>query len=539
MSGKIEDYGCSNGTSIIVRDMFYNTPARMKFLKKDVAEANNCALVVDKLALSHPEISFKFIREGKEVLYTPGDKKISSAIYSVYGKDFFDGMIPVDYELNCVKITGFIGKPTCSKSSRSMQNFFVNKRFVKSKVGSAALEEGFKNSVMVGKFPYCVLYVDVPPEMVDVNVHPAKTEIKFANEKSVFEAVYYAVKSALMFVNNSSGFGGASASMRMSDSFSLFDIKPTSTKQNNLKTNEQSNISKSAVKNFSVDKNEKIENIVQPNFRGIQKKEVITRKPCISLDDEKVVSKELNFNKIESVGEVYPEEFEKSKEFYVSSQSKKDSVNSSESVLNESQDTENSFSLLKNSLGNDIKIIGEIFDCYIIAQYQKEMILIDKHAAHERIIFEKLKNNGGGKESQILLEPCIVTIEKDEYSAIVENLDIISKIGYEINDFGSGSVIVRSAPMYMDIEEIPNSVCEIANYIKDNKKCLDTKKLDWLYHNIACRCAIKGGKGSSPEEICCLVQTLLDNPNIKYCPHGRPVFVPITKKFIEKQFGRM
>lgn len=539
VSGKIEDYGCSNGTSIIVRDMFYNTPARMKFLKKDVAEANNCALVVDKLALSHPEISFKFIREGKEVLYTPGDKKISSAIYSVYGKDFFDGMIPVDYELNCVKITGFIGKPTCSKSSRSMQNFFVNKRFVKSKVGSAALEEGFKNSVMVGKFPYCVLYIDVPPEMVDVNVHPAKTEIKFANEKSVFEAVYYAVKSALMFVNNSSGFGGASASMRMSDSFSLFDIKPTSTKQNNLKTNEQSNISKSAVKNFSVDKNEKIENIVQPNFRGIQKKEVITSKPYVSSDDEKVVSKEMNFNKIESVGKVYPEKFEKSKEFYVSSQSKKDSVNSSESVSNESQDTEKSFSLLKNSLGNDIKIIGEIFDCYIIAQYQKEMILIDKHAAHERIIFEKLKNNGGGKESQILLEPCIVTMEKDEYSAIVENLDIISKIGYEINDFGSGSVIVRSAPMYMDIEEIPNSVCEIANYIKDNKKCLDTKRLDWLYHNIACRCAIKGGKGSSPEEICCLVQTLLDNPNIKYCPHGRPVFVPITKKFIEKQFGRM
>ncbi len=539
VSGKTEDYGCSDGTSITVRDMFYNTPARMKFLKKDVIEANTCASVIDKLALSHPEISFKFIREGKEVLYTPGDKKISSAIYSVYGKDFFKGMIPVDYELNHIKITGFISKPTCSKSSRSMQNFFVNKRFVKSKIGSSALEEGFKNSIMVGKFPYCVLYIDVPPETVDVNVHPAKTEIKFSNEKSVFEAVYYAVKSALMFVNNSSGFGATSETMRMNDSFSHFEVKSTPL-QNSLKTNDRNIILNNTVKDFSVSKNEKPKNVVQSNFNEIQKKkEVSVSKPCVSYGNRSMISEKLEFNKTKSIDKVYQGEFKESKEFQAPPKIKEISVNFSEPVCNKSRDIEKSLTLLKNFSENDIKIIGEVFDCYIIAQYQKEMILVDKHAAHERIIFEKLKKNDSGKESQMLLEPCVVTMEKDEYSAIVENLDIISKLGYEINDFGSGSVIVRSAPMYMNVEEIPNSVCEIANYIKDNKKCLDTKKLDWLYHNIACRCAIKGGKASSPEEICFLVKTLLDNPDIKYCPHGRPVFVSITKKFIEKQFGRV
>lgn len=537
VNGKIEDYGCSDGTSIIVRDMFYNIPARMKFLKRDVAEANNCASVIDKLALSHPEISFKFVREGKEVLYTSGDRKISSAIYSVYGKDFFNGMIPVDYELNHVKITGFISKPTCSKSSRSMQNFFVNKRAVKSKIGYSALEEGFKNSVMTGKFPYCVLYIDVPPETVDVNVHPAKTEIKFANEKAVFEAIYYAVKSALMFVNNSSGFGSTTGTIRMSESFSpRYEFKPIP-KLNNFKTIEANDILKSNIKNFSENKNEDTKNSVQHSFNKIEKKqEISVQRPLSSEDKKKKIVESLNINKIKPVNEVLLKKFEKPK--VISEIETKPSI-SHKTVPDELRSREESLSLFKDLTKHDIKIIGEIFDCYIIAQYQKEMILIDKHAAHERIIFEKLKKNSGDQESQMLLEPCVVTMEKDEYSAVVENLDMFLKIGYEIDDFGSGSVIVRSAPMYMSTKEIPDSVCEIANYIKDNKKCLDTKKLDWLYHNIACRCAIKGGKGSFPEEICSLVQTLLDNPEIKYCPHGRPVFVSITKKFIEKQFGRV
>lgn len=521
-SGDIEEFGCADGTSIIVRDIFYNTPARMKFLKKDVSEANACALVIDKLALSHPEISFKFIRDGKEALYTPGDKKVSSAIYSVYGKEFFDGMIPVNYELNNIKITGFISKPICSKSTRSMQSFFVNNRYVKTKICSEALEEGFKNSIMVGKFPYCVLYIDVPPEMIDVNVHPAKTEIKFSDEKSLFEAVYYAVKSALMVQNKAAEFG-------RENTFKMHDSAPV------FKTNVQIPI----VKSFKNTSNDDFDIKTEVSASQILKK-IKTEKPNIFSYNE-------NYRKENSpIVENKPEVFFKEKRIEKltgSSTNTVKSVSNSENILSDKNPLNSelpckSLSFFEDKQMKKINVIGEIFNCYIIAECEKEMILIDKHAAHERIIFEKLKNSTNPNESQVLLEPRVITLEKDEYSAIIQNLSMLSEVGYEIGDFGNGSVIVRSVPMYMNLNDISDSVLEIAEYILSNRKSLDTKKLDWLYHNIACRCAVKGGKQSSREEIVSLVETLLNNPDIKYCPHGRPIFVPLTQKFIEKQFGR-
>lgn len=521
-SGDIEEFGCADGTSIIVRDIFYNTPARMKFLKKDVSEANACALVIDKLALSHPEISFKFIRDGKEALYTPGDKKVSSSIYSVYGKEFFDGMIPVNYELNNIKITGFISKPICSKSTRSMQSFFVNNRYVKTKICSEALEEGFKNSIMVGKFPYCVLYIDVPPEMIDVNVHPAKTEIKFSDEKSLFEAVYYAVKSALMVQNKAAEFG-------RENTFKMHDSAPV------FKTNVQIPI----VKSFKNTSNDDFDIKTEVSASQILKK-IKTEKPNIFSYNE-------NYRKENSpIVENKPEVFFKEKRIEKltgSSTNTVKSVSNSENILSDKNPLNSelpckSLSFFEDKQMKKINVIGEIFNCYIIAECEKEMILIDKHAAHERIIFEKLKNSTNPNESQVLLEPRVITLEKDEYSAIIQNLSMLSEVGYEIGDFGNGSVIVRSIPMYMNLNDISDSVLEIADYILSNRKSLDTKKLDWLYHNIACRCAVKGGKQSSREEIISLVETLLNNPDIKYCPHGRPIFVPLTQKFIEKQFGR-
>lgn len=522
VSGDVEEFGCADGTSIIVRDIFYNTPARMKFLKKDVSEANACALVIDKLALSHPEISFKFIRDGKEALYTPGDKKVSSAIYSVYGKEFFNGMIPVNYELNSIKITGFISKPICSKSTRSMQSFFVNNRYVKTKICSEALEEGFKNSVMVGKFPYCVLYIDVPPEMIDVNVHPAKTEIKFSDEKSLFEAVYYAVKSALMVQNKAAEFG-------RENTFKMHDSAPA------FKTNVQMPIVKS-FKNTSND-NPGIKNEV---FASQILKKIKTEKPSVFSYNESY--RKENNPTVENKPEVFFKE-KRIEKLTDSSANTFKSVSNSENILSNKKPLNSEppckpLSFFEDKHMKKINVIGEIFNCYIIAECEKEMILIDKHAAHERIIFEKLKNSTNPNESQVLLEPRVVMLEKDEYSAIIQNLSMLSEVGYEIGDFGNGSVIVRSAPMYMNLNDISDSVLEIANYILSNRKSLDTKKLDWLYHNIACRCAVKGGKQSSREEIISLVETLLNNPDIKYCPHGRPIFVPFTQKFIEKQFGR-
>ncbi len=508
--GELRDIGCSDGTTIIIRDLFYNTPARMKFLKKDVAEANACAGVIDKLALSHPEISFKFIREGKEALFTPGDGKVSSAVYSVYGKDFFEGMIPIDYELGSIKVSGFISKPSAAKSSRSMQNFFINGRYVKNKVGSSALEEAFKNSITVGKFPYCVIYITVSPNVVDVNVHPSKTEVKFVSEKTIFEAVYYGVKNALM-KNNDKGM-----ILDSKDQNSLF--KPGFKDSAHLQ-------------NFELSEPHTIKKQNKIGFESFELSDSFFNK------NENKNEKSKNDYKIKNEIRFDADEFgEKTITEGLPINFKNQPIELEKSDKEESVKINSFFNI---ALENQINIIGEIFNCYIIMECGNELILVDKHAAHERIIFENLKENEGQSESQNLLEPVIVTLEKEEYGAILENLELISKAGYFAEDFGPGTIIVRSAPMYITLEEIPNSVTEIANYIINNKKSIDTKKLDWLYHNIACRSAIKGGKSSAYKEISALVKKLLENPNIQHCPHGRPIYVSLTKKFIEKQFGRV
>ncbi len=521
--GEAEDAGVSDGTMISVKNLFFNVPARMKFLKKDITEANLCAAVVDKLALSHPEIAFRFINGGKETMRTAGDGKISSAIYGVYGKEFFSGMIPCEYSYENVEISGYISKPAFAKATRTSQNFFVNGRYVKSKLISTALEEAFKNSIMVGKFPYCVLYLKIPFSSVDVNVHPTKTEVKFANEKKVFDAVYYAVKTALM---NDSG------KMVLSNEPSVNKnsvAKDVSSVTNNINDFPSKKPEKELSKSIFEEKN---------NFKnfifGVPQK-------TAKLNDEKngfkseikgSVSEDLgnreNSASKPRVGAENEASEEKPKPDFICNLEKSQKVLKSEIVQTEFLSKE-----------EKIKVVGEIFDCFIILERNSEMILIDKHAAHERIIFEKMKNSETHCDSQKLLSPVVVNAEKSEYSAIIENLDLFEKIGYIVEDFGAGSVIVREIPMYLDISEISDSVTEIAEYLSTHKKSLDTKKLDWLYDNISCRAAVKAGQKSSDEEIIALVKKLSENPEIQHCPHGRPVFVSLDKKFIEKQFGRI
>ena len=516
--GEAEDAGVSDGTVISVKNLFFNVPARMKFLKKDITEANLCAAVVDKLALSHPEIAFRFINGGKETMRTAGDGKISSAIYGVYGKEFFSGMIPCEYCYENIEISGYVSKPAFAKATRTSQNFFVNGRYVKSKLISTALEEAFKNSVMVGKFPYCVLYLKMPASSVDVNVHPTKTEVKFAGEKKVFDAVYYAVKTALM--NDSGKMVLASEQITSAKDVSavLHDT------QKNLKENAKKEIPKSIFE----EKN---------NFKNF-----IFGMP----EKPEKISDEKNDFKSETKGSVL-EDFE-NRENFAHEPLESDKKNEE---TEEKPDLQGGFKkendvLISETVQTEflpkeenIKIIGEIFDCFIILQRDSEMILIDKHAAHERIIFEKMKSSGNHFDSQKLLSPIVVNAEKSEYSAIIENLDLFAKIGYVIEDFGAGSVIVREIPMYLDTTEVSDSVAEIAGYLSAHKKSLDTKKLDWLYDNISCRAAVKAGQKSSTEEIVALVKKLTENPDIQHCPHGRPIFVSLDKKFIEKQFGRI
>ncbi len=502
--GDLLDTGCTNGTTIFVRDLFYNTPARMKFLKKDVAEANACAGIIDKIALSHPDISFKFIRDGKETLHTTGDKKISSAIYCVYGKNFLDGMIPVKYEYKSIKIDGFISKPEFSRSSRSMQNFFLNGRYIKTKTGSSALEEGFKNSIMVGKFPCCAIYININPEFVDVNTHPTKTEVKFSDEKLIFEAIYYGVKNAIMNYNNQSSVLNP-----------LNDISYKNKEEKKIppevfiNKNKAPEIKKTTNDNFSFKNidfgSENIPggkiNLKSPQFKeNYLFKNEIPQKHQITFPYDKKET-EIPNKKIEKANE-------------------------------------KSFTEEEKKEVSKTNIIGEIFNCYIIIESNDNVILVDKHAAHERILFEKLKSSDFSRDSQKLIEPIVVTLEKDEFSAITSNLPLLLKAGIEAENFGSGSVIIRSIPMYMKIYEVENSIIEISQYLIKNLKNINTEKLDWIYHNIACRSAIKGGDKTSKEEILALIKNLSEDPNIKQCPHGRPIFVTISKKFIEKQFGR-
>lgn len=517
--GGFSEAGCADGTTIIVRDLFYNVPARMKFLKKDVVEAGICAAVIDKLILSHPEISFKFIKDGKEILKSSGNGKISSAIYSVYGKEFYSKMIPLDYEYEGIKISGFVCKPEFSKANRGMQNFFVNNRYVKVKIASVALEEAFKNLLMVGKFPCCVIYIDVLPKLVDVNVHPAKTEVKFVNEKSVFDAIYFAVKSAII-KDNEKQFLLSSAvedgfSKKLSDSSNSFCFK----KDSDLNLSDDP-VYKPKVNNF-------VSKIFESDSTDAKNKEVKSEIPS--------VNKEETF---EVKSKIEPPHFKVQNESCENFQKKAKPEN--EFLENDIKYEQVAMNLVNdNSIEKKQKIVGEIFDCYIILESADNMIFIDKHAAHERLIFEKLKENSCVNCSQALVKPVVVNLEKEKYSIVISNLNLLSDAGIEAEDFGEGSIIIRSIPMYMEISETEDLVTEISDYIFENKKDLSNKKLDWIYHNIACRAAVKAGKSCSEDEIKNLVNNLSKNAQINHCPHGRPIYVTLDKKFIEKQFGRI
>ncbi len=524
--GEFSDAGCADGTTIIVRDLFYNVPARMKFLKKDAIEAGICASIIDKLILSHPEISFKFIKDGKEILKSSGNGKISSAIYSVYGKEFHSKMIPLNYDYEGVKVSGFVCKPEFSKTNRGMQNFFVNNRYVKVKIASVAIEEAFKNLLMVGKFPCCVVYIDVSPKLVDVNVHPAKTEVKFVNEKSVFDAIYFAVKSAIMKDNEEqfllSSVSSEPFSKRLSDSSNSFSFEKNNNSESTVNKITEP-LPKSSSKNF-------ISKLFEKDSDSVQ---TINEQPI--KDENPPIIEKKNFEIKPEIKPINPKIEEKIND------------NSHEKIQLENKPLKEDIKYEQvkmetpcdYNLKSSQKIIGEIFDCYIIVESENQMILIDKHAAHERLIFEKLKKNVHIDGSQALIKPAVVDLEKEKYSVIINNLNLLSEAGIEAENFGEGTIIIRSIPMYMSVSEIEDLVTEIADYIFENKKDLNPKKLDWIYHNIACRAAVKAGKSCSVDEIKNLVNELSKNAQVNHCPHGRPIYVTLDKKFIEKQFGRI
>ncbi len=546
-----DDAGCPIGTTFVIRDLFYNIPARAKFLKKDVAEGNAVSNIIDKTALSHPEIAFTLIKDGKQVLKTFGDGKLKSAIYTVLGKDFANSLIPVEYQLDAIKIYGYITKPVNSRPNRNMQNFFINGRYVKTRTAMVALEEAFKGSIMTGKFPSCVLNIDLPFEIIDVNVHPAKIEVRFINERPVFDAVYHAVKSALMKfddrknatfktntafneINKFNPFNNAQAILGKENK-PVVQQKPVQSTQKPIEKPKKDEFNPFDSISFSVSKSS-----IQNNN--------ITKKPVKKGIDNSVLSDVVApfdlFSRT-AVNNAKREESFKPNNVIATENKKEDkqpvieTVQKVEAIKPIIEETQEEPVLIKKE-ETVIKYIGEVFGTYIIAEKNnKEILFIDKHAAHERMIYEKLKAEKAASNAQILLQPVTVTLGKSEYDAAINNIDMFSECAFDVEDFGNSTVIIRSAPQYLEAADISDCITEMADYISMGKNDIFTEKMDWFYHNVACRSAIKAGNKSTPQELIDIVKKLEENPQIKYCPHGRPVCIVMTKSEIEKQFGRV
>ena len=449
--GTVQETGCPEGTTICVRDLFYNTPARMKFMKKDSAEGTAVAGVVTHLALSHPDVSFKFIRDGAELLHTPGDGKLQSAVYAAMGRDFALGLTPVEGRGGDVAVSGFVTKPLCGSGTRGRQLFFVNGRFVKSQLLSAALEEAYRNRLLKGKFPGCVLHIELPRDRVDVNVHPAKTVVKFVSDKTVFDAVYYTILDTLTA-------GERAAQQPKQESF----YQNMTVRQFRDKTAPQAEP-------------------VCPTPEPVQERK---EPPQTTMP--------------------LPEE-------------------PAQQVL-QTQEA-------------PWRIAGEVLNTYIICEDEQENVwLIDKHAAHERVRFNRLKENTEPVMRQTLLTPAAVSLTAEEYTVVLEHLDILAQYGFACEDFGDGTVLVREVPSDLDVGDVPATVQELA---ADLMLCRADPEgaRDHLLQTMACKSAIKAGMHTDRAELAALVEKV-QSGEIRYCPHGRPVSVKLRKYELEKMFKR-
>lgn len=527
-----DEAGCPVGTTIMVKNIFYNTPARMKFLKKDVSEANAVAAIVEKIAISNPQIAFKFIRDGKIDLQTVGDGKLFSAIHSVFGKAFADTLLPVTFEKNGIKVEGFISKALNARAKRSMQYFFLNGRTVKNITMTVALEEAFKGSIMVGKFPACVLNISISPAIVDVNVHPTKTEVRFSDERIIYDAVYFACKTALSHDN-------AEADLILKQNVVQKSFSNAVKFKDFTTTGEQTKF------DFTPKKEEK--------------PQIVTENPRIeSLKEEHKVTVDIpkiEFNRKIDNTVVFKDDsasFSKNDEIKVSSvmsnpfSEEKNEKNISAPIISEPEiisetkaEIKPEEPTIKDERFSGARIIGELFGTYILMECENSLYLVDKHAAHERLIYNKLREQGGEIQRQYLLESIIFKPSREEFDALIDNKETVEALGFEIDDFGGGSVIVRSVPSFITSEEAITTISEIADNLKSCKKEVSPQILDDIYHTIACRSAIKAHDKSSNYEREFLIECLRQETDVKYCPHGRPVTAKISKNEIEKRFGRI
>lgn len=565
----IENAGCPDGTTIIIRELFYNVPARKKFLKKEVTEANAISFIVRKVALSHSEISFKLIRDNRMEFCSSGDGNLKSAMYAVYGKDFANDMIPVNYETEKVKVTGYTVKPLYSKSNRSFQNFFVDKRYVSSKLCSAALENAYDNLVMVGKFPACVIELSMPPTMLDVNIHPTKAQVRFSDEKAVSDAVYFAIKNALMQSNLIYDFQIPKAvpsrqwkdnSVGKNTDFETLKIDENTEKKEEIELNilnkiKQAETEKSDsddiivdIPDFSKRKNSE-ENIQKSGVKTEEKsvEKIVTKAEKNEISEEKKFSYNIETGQIEEEkSENIPKTYENDIEEKVSQgeSSNTENIEILQKTVEKTAETEE-FEKKEEPIQNQVKktekdiiVLGEAFKNYILAQADNNLIIIDKHAAHERVLFEKLKKGVGKLDQQYLLTPVEMLLNVSEFDALYENSENLTDLGFVFNFDNKPFVKLEAVPSFVSELDFDEIITEIARNFMMNKHNPQTHYFDDMLHTMACKAAIKANDNNLTEELQYLTDEIFSDNTIRHCPHGRPVMFKISKYELEKQFKR-
>ena len=519
--------GCADGTTIIIRDLFYNTPARLKFLKKDVTEGNYCASVIEKLALSHPGISFRFIRDGRQTMLSSGDGEYYSAVYAVFGKQFAAGLIPVENVYQNTAVTGYVSSPLFTRANRSMQNFFVNGRSVKSPLCCAALEEAFRNTIMVGKFPSCVLCVNTDPSQVDANIHPTKTEVRFTNEKIVFDAVYFAVKNALMGYDESREIKLNTAPARAENI-----PQPERARTAEPLRTASAQVIEEPPKTMPIPSGR--DAVIYPQEKREPPKFTLRQEtPQPAQFTQPLPAAEQTY-----MPELVPAKKPEPRETPLADLpgfaflSEKSFEKKPEPVPQEPTPE-----IPQERPKEQIRVVGELFKTYIVCESTEGMILIDKHAAHERVNFERLKK-GFDSSAQLLMQPEEVYLTPEEFNGMSEYADKLAQVGI-IMEFTDGKARVTGLPQMLD-KVPPAEIVEcIAKIVSQGNTNAEGELFDDMLHTVACKASIRGNEDNDILELQVLAQEVFNNPDIRYCPHGRPVMTQISRKQIERYFGRV
>jgi len=516
MIGDAEDRGMPDGTTIVVNNLFYNTPARMRFLKRDASEAALVTDIMERFILSHPEISFRYIMDARDKYFTAGDGNLKGVIYAVYGKSYMNSLIPIEYETETLKITGAVGKGDAARPNRNYQSFFINKRYVKSMKISNALEAAYKNQIMIGKHPMAILNIEINPKCTDVNVHPTKLEVKFSNEEEVLRSIYHCVQNALYAIPNvpqierekpeKKEFSRDSVTVK-----SQLEIKPPVKQEIKIPP-------------LTIKEAEKPE----PVKKGKSEYAVNNTNEYFVKKQEEIV------NAFQGIAEV---------------KEQKVSENIADSIkidILTKMEEENAAGVITADTGwgfdsENVRVIGQIFNTYILAQSGDTMIIADQHAAHERLKYEELKRELEKREiaSQLLLVPVTVDLTASEMAAFTENAASFSEMGFELEEFGNNTLLLRATPEPLDEEGLKNLVIELIDGFLENKQEIISEKMQRALYTIACKAAVKANQKFDNAQLEVLLKEVLALKNINTCPHGRPIIVTMSQKELEKEFKRI